>query len=101
VSDKNSWQRYEELRRIVLLLWASWFPFVFLAGWWTRNSLDRIPPLLVVVIVVWTLGVAGMGLRLGFWPCPRCGKRFFLTSRLQRAGGKECPHCGLPYGHLR
>jgi ribosomal protein S27AE len=36
-------------------------------------------------------------LRLNFWPCPRCGDSFFLKYAMLTAGGKECPHCHLPY----
>ena len=35
---------------------------------------------------------------LNFWPCPSCGRFFFLRFGILRAAGKHCPHCGLRYG---
>ncbi len=98
MNDKHGWANFERLRRTLLILWAAWFPFVFVVGWMMRGRWHQVPPLLVVVIVVWTATVAAIGLRVGFWPCPRCGKPFFLSRWLQRTRGEECPHCKLPYG---
>jgi hypothetical protein len=98
VTDKHSWERYERLRRITLILWAAWFPYVFVVAWWMRGRWDRFPLPLLLFNVIWFLFLTVVGLRVGYWPCPRCGKPFFLRFGLFKTRGKECPHCRLPYG---
>jgi len=97
VSDQGSWARFERLRNLLLVLTAAWLPAVLLAAWWIDGRSGRVPQVLVGLVLVWTLAIAGVGLRLATWLCPRCGKPFFKRYGL-RTFGERCPHCGLPYG---
>jgi hypothetical protein len=52
--------------------------------------------LYTAVSVGFIVGIAAMwaGVRLFWWPCPRCG-RAFASSLLVQWPGNRCKHCGL------
>ena len=50
-----------------------------------------------VVGLVWSIVLAFLSLRLSYWPCPRCGRLFFLRLGILPTWSKRCPHCGLRY----
>jgi hypothetical protein len=107
----DDWKHYRALR------WQAFF------GWLGGSYLGRFTSDIsrlyyalfrtyMNVVVYWTLTalslIAGFGLliftwtRLGWWPCPRCGRPFFAagTRFLGKYGGtnpfaRRCRQCGL------
>src|SRR5262245_55466552 len=45
---------------------------------------------------VWMAAVIVTSMREQYFPCPRCGKRFFATWWYQNPFARKCVHCGLP-----
>jgi hypothetical protein len=96
--EVDSWQKHSRLQRTVLLLWGLWLPFVGLLLFLPRDWFQQLTPTLFLIGVLWVLALAFLGLRLGYWPCPRCGQPFFVRFGLFYRWKKECPHCGLELG---
>jgi hypothetical protein len=44
----------------------------------------------------WIIAFVVVALRLQFFKCPRCSKRFFCTLWFNNPFAKKCAHCGLP-----
>lgn len=92
-----SWNRYESLRKKLLIVWGAWFPFMLALIVLAHAGLE-VPPWAVMIIAVpWSAVTVVLSLRVSYWPCPRCDKPFFVRFALFPAGGKRCPHCGLRY----
>src|SRR5262252_8677343 len=56
-------------------------------------------PLLLgfVVALTWMGAFVVTGIRLPFWPCPRCGERFSTKGVYNKSFlARKCVHCGLP-----
>jgi predicted RNA-binding Zn-ribbon protein involved in translation (DUF1610 family) len=97
VPDRRSWAEYRKLQRTVLIVWGAWFPVIGILillprEWWVRLS----GPFFVVGLG-WGIALAFLSLRLSYWPCPGCGKLFFLRCGILPTWSKRCPHCGLRY----
>ncbi len=93
-----SWDRFRRQRKKLFIVWGAWFPFMLILILLTRAGVAVAPWLVLAVILPWAVVTAVLSLRVTYWPCPQCGKLFFLRFAFFPAGGKRCPHCGLPYG---
>jgi hypothetical protein len=97
MSDRETWTGYRRLQRIALVLWGAWFPAMALLIVLPRDWWVWLWGPLMVVGLCWGAVLAYFALRLSYWPCPRCGKFFFLRFGIFPTWSKTCPHCGLVY----
>jgi hypothetical protein len=96
VSYEEQWREYRRRRLVGYGLWIGWLPYggtlIYLqdsVAWIGRNG--------VPLAVGYMLAACVAGLWLSFWPCPSCGRPFFLTTFwFYRHFAKACVHCGLP-----
>jgi DNA-directed RNA polymerase subunit RPC12/RpoP len=90
-------ERWRNLRRrewLVIALLIGYLPVVGLMSWLIRQvTTSEIPP--TVVAIAWMGASAWAALRVGLFPCPRCGKRFYMNKYLMTTMGRKCPHCGV------
>lgn len=96
--EKSTWAAYRKLQRKVLLLWGGGFPVLAILAVLPRDWVAWLFGPLLVLGLGYGIVLAYLSLRLSFWPCPRCGKLFFLRFGILPTYNKRCPHCGLGYG---
>jgi len=93
---------YAERRRILtrLALLAGGFVLLFLLF---AVEVDKHPslgstlavPLIILILLLPAQWFVFMW-KIGGWRCPRCGKRFFISTFVNNPLGRRCRHCGLP-----
>ncbi len=92
------WVEYDELRRTVVGAYLGWAPVVLVVA-----VLSAVFPALTPVFMVLPLSYLGWFSRarrqLHKWPCPRCGKPYFVRHTLfshHRWFAVKCVHCSFP-----
>jgi len=98
MSYKTDWIDYRKLQRRVLLLWLCGFLILGVLVLLPRQWFPRHAVPFLVAGSGYAIVLAVLSLRLSFWPCPRCGKLFFLRFGLFPSYSGRCAHCRLPYG---
>jgi DNA-directed RNA polymerase subunit RPC12/RpoP len=90
-------EQWKDLRRrewVVVVLFAGYIPSVAGAAWFISSitTTDSDGPMIAIAIA-WMLAIAVAMLRVTYFPCPRCGKHFYMAAFF--VTGRKCPHCGL------
>lgn len=91
-----SWKRLHFRRRLALILWAAWIPYVIILSSMLR--LFKVRPnekLLVLMIGGWFGFFVFSIVLLNEFRCPNCGQRFHVSRRwIANAFTKKCLNCG-------
>ena len=93
----KSWQQFRRWYLTSWILFALWIPI----GMAMVRSTERLrePGLVIVpVMLLWMAAWLTCTAVAHYWPCPHCGKRFFITPsgwRMPILFTSRCPHCGL------
>ena len=98
MSDKSPWTDYRKLQRRALLLAGCGFLVLGVLVLLPREWVPRHAGPLLVVGAGYAIVLAVLSIRLSFWPCPRCGKPFFIRFGFFPSYSGRCARCRLPYG---
>ena len=92
------WAEYDELRRKVLGAYLGWIP-VALVVTVLSVVFPAFTPVFIVPALSYLLWFIRVRRQLYQWPCPQCGKPYFVRDRLfnhRRWFALKCVHCSLP-----
>jgi hypothetical protein len=92
----HQWRAYRRLRFLAYALLAAWIPFGL--GVASLRHIPSVRPLVLPILLLYMVLAVGIaGVRFTFWPCPRCGRPFSLTTFWWfKYFNSVCVHCGLP-----
>src|SRR3954471_8603017 len=89
------WDEYRRRWRVAWVVLLTYLPAVVVLGvpmkWVTASDLP-----VALLASAWMTGILLAGWRAGVFPCPRCGRPFFLRGMIGKLLARECVHCGLP-----
>ncbi|QQP94894.1 hypothetical protein [Lysobacter enzymogenes] len=79
-------------------VWIGGFAVLALLMFGVLPHFPQIPAgaIFVVLGLTWLAGSFFAGMRLQRFPCPRCGRSYFMTSLIYFPFARQCRHCGLP-----
>jgi hypothetical protein len=91
----SSWDNYRKRRRLFLIALLGFFPFALLVMFplsyvCQSDTLGYRAGLAYLVFY----GIAS--LQFAFFPCPKCGKSFFVKWWYNNFFTRQCVHCGFP-----
>jgi hypothetical protein len=90
----EQWRNLRNREWLVIGLFLGYLPGVVgIASVISKFTPSETPVL--VVALAWMATFAVTGLRVSFFPCPRCGKHFYMNKYFITTLGRKCPHCGL------
>ncbi len=90
-----AWTDYRRRRRWFFGVWLGGFLLVaMLASLLSALSLDDLA--FVILGPSWGIAFFIVGIRLEFFRCPSCQRRFFCTWWYCNLFARRCVHCGLP-----
>lgn len=91
----TTWDDYRRRRRLFWFAFLGYVPVVGVVGsslsWIVGSDLPAI-----AVALAWMVFSAFAGVRMKAFPCPRCGKPFFLGPFFQNPLTQRCVHCRWP-----
>jgi hypothetical protein len=91
---EQQWREYRKRCIIFLIIFATCIPAVVLV-----ENLLHSDTVFFIVSFVGMLAFFVAGIRILTWPCPRCGKSFYVYGSIWRSNPfftGRCLHCGLP-----
>src|SRR2546428_14131174 len=90
-----AWQDYRRRRRWFFGIWLGGFLVVALvARLLSKLSLGDLD--FAVLGPAWMTAFVVVAIRLQFFRCPRCHRKFFGALLYSNPLAKKCVHCGLP-----
>lgn len=96
MSDYNhEFRKFMRIRNWFLLFWVGFIPFVVITFGKSEEPFTKMDTK-TVLISAWVVAFMYFAIRLAFWRCPQCGKRFLPHKWYgPDLGAWECGHCGL------
>src|ERR1035441_906282 len=101
-----SWREYTKRRNFLLISFLGFVPVLWAAAWVVVPAFTVLGfrPQTFVKLLMYCLGAFCFWSlwKWMFWPCPRCGNTFAITSRsVGRSFARCCVHCGLTKAELK
>ena len=91
----DPWQEYRRRRNLALFAFFGYVPVIALFAVITETLLHVTTPVFVAAIS-WMLLAVIVGNWFIRFPCPRCGKPFFMKWWGYNTFARRCLHCKLP-----
>jgi hypothetical protein len=95
-----AWDEYRRRRRMFLwthLLLPLWVSGAIVLEFFAGREFPRTGLVTFVAVLLPPMACLMFAyLRWIFWPCPSCGRPFFLTWLGNNCFARRCLHCGLP-----
>ncbi len=98
--SRSTWRRRAQLERLMwALIGVVAISAAALTAWAARSGPSDAGPFAVAAFGAIGATIGYLNLRIRFWPCPQCGKPFFVH-RLWFADERRrrCAHCSAPGG---
>jgi predicted RNA-binding Zn-ribbon protein involved in translation (DUF1610 family) len=96
---KPYWEKYRWLRRWCFIVWITYIPVGFYIAFPLTRFLHSDAPA-YLICGTWMVAFIALGMRMAWFLCPRCGKRFFFRGRgvvgFHNPLARRCLNCGLP-----
>ena len=103
-----AWREYTKRRNIFLISFLGFVPVLCAIAWVVGSALTalgfrpRIDTFIKLLMYCWGAFCFWSLWKWMFWPCPRCGNTFAITSRwVGRGFARSCVHCGLTKAELK
>ncbi|WP_404308968.1 hypothetical protein [Neorhodopirellula lusitana] len=91
----TTWDSYRHRRKVFWILILTYLPGVALAAIamqrWTGSD-----DAAMIAAVAWMAAYGVAGWRCGHFPCPQCGRPFFIWRFTYHVWTGQCLHCNLP-----
>ncbi len=97
---EQQWREYRKRWIILLIILFTSLPGVLLFALLLQRLLHS-DIATSIAAFAWMLAFLVAAIRIGTWPCPRCGKSFHSRWLIGNAFTGRCLHCGLPKGAVR
>jgi len=88
---------FQSIKRLRRWLWGLFLTYLPGAGGLAALSLRHGVPreYEMVAPIAWMIAMAIVGIRHGYFRCPRCGKRCFKRGWFHNAWASRCLHCNV------
>ena len=103
-----AWSEYAKRRNFLFISFLGFVPFLWVVAWVLGSALTALgfkPDLtkfIKLLMYSWGAFCLWSFLNYMFWPCPRCGNTFAMTSRsIGHPFAQHCVHCGLTKAELK
>lgn len=94
VTYADNWKELRNRERLAIGLLLGYLPVLAgLAKLISYITTSENP--VIAMAIAWIIIFTWASIRVTFFPCPRCGKHFYMNRYFITTFGRKCPHCGL------
>lgn len=90
----DAWDEYRKRRNLATIAFVGYVPVVYLVADLAFKLFHTSVPGYAFA-AAWMLFIIISSNRVVWFPCPRCGKRFFAKWWYHNMFARRCVHCGL------